>query len=232
MFDRSPNNSIIVENTKDGCILRVGEKVLKRSIGTAICAKINESGLKRNNGKLSIDLRSRTFGAEDVEKLKAFIQQRCDMKVSHIYSNTADIAAKKRRAALADQNSIVSFESKKTLYTRANVRCGQILEYDGSVILLGNLNAGGHIQAQQSVIVLGEMRGSVQAGLAKNCDSFIYAGSFKPVKASIGDVYITYSQIPEYLIGGSVICSAGDNEILLKGNFEPAPAKGCVLFAE
>jgi septum formation inhibitor MinC len=230
MLERSNSSAIIIEEINDECVLRVGEKILKRSLGTAICAKISEHKIKPGFSKVAIDLRERAFGAEDAEKLKKYIQQHCDIKISHIYSNTSDVSRKSHGGA-HELNLSGSFESKKTLYSRANLRCGQVLEYDGSVVLMGNLNAGGRIEAQHSIVVLGEMRGSARAGISNDPDSFIYAGAFRPVKAEIGDVGITYSQIPESLIGGNVICCMNNNEIVLKGNFDETPAKGCVIFA-
>lgn len=230
MLERSNSGAIIIEEINDGCVLRVGEKILKRSLGTAICAKISDYKIKSRFSKVAIDLRERPIGADEAEKLKKYIQQHCDIKVSHIYSNTSDVSRKSSDDA-HDLNLSGSFESKKTLYSRSNLRCGQILEYDGSVVLMGNLNAGGHIEAQHSIVILGEMRGSARAGISKDPDSFIYAGAFMPVKVEIGDACVTYSQIPERLIGGNVICCLNSNEIVLKGNFDEKPSKGCVIFA-
>lgn len=230
MLERSNSGSIIIEEINGGCVMRVGEKILKRSLGTAICAKISDYKIKSRFSTVTIDLRERAIAVEDAEKLKKYIQQHCDIKVSHIYSNTSDLS-RKRIGGASDLNLSGSFESKKTLYSRANLRCGQVLHYDGSVVLMGNLNAGGHIEAQHSIVILGEMRGSARAGISNDPDSFIYAGSFMPVKAEIGDACVTYSQIPDSLLGGNVICRLNNNEIVLKGNFDEKPSKGCVIFA-
>jgi len=230
MFERSNSNAVIIEEINGGYVARVGEKILKRSLGTAICAKIAGHKMKPGSSKVAIDLRERVLGAEEADKLKKYIQQHCDVKISHIYSNTSDISRKSRGGA-NELGLPGSFESKKTLYSRTNLRCGQVLECEGSVVLMGNLNAGGRIEARHSVVVLGEMRGYVCAGISNDPDSFIYAGAFGPVKAEIGGACITYSQIPENLIGGNVICCLKNNEIVLKGNFEETPAKGCVIFA-
>ena len=227
MLDRSPENNIAVEEGKDCCVLRVGERILKRSLGTAICARINDHKGKSRFTDVSIDLLARNLGADEAEKLKKYVQDHCKVAVRHIYSNTADVSRKTSGEA---QNIAIEgwSESNNTLYMRATVRCGQTLSHDGSIVLAGGLNAGGLIEAAQSIVVLGELCGEARAGLSGGANPFIYAGAFRPVKVSIGGVSLTYSRIPERMVGANIICSRHQNELILKERFDETPAKGCV----
>jgi septum site-determining protein MinC len=227
MLDRSAENNISVEDSKDCCVLRVGERILKRSLGTAICARIAGHKGKSRFTDVSIDLLDRNLDHGEVEKLKKYVQDHCKVAVRHIYSNTADIS---RKSTCEMQNIAAEgwSESNNTLYMRSTVRCGQTLSYDGSIVLAGGLNAGGLIEAAQSVVVLGELCGEARAGLSGGANPFIYAGSFKPVKVSISGVSLTYSRIPERMVGANVICSRHQNELILKERFGETHAKGCV----
>lgn len=227
MLDRSAENNISVEEGKDCCILRVGERILKRSLGTAICARIAGHKAKSRFTDVSIDLLDRNLGADEVEKLKKYIQDHCKVAVRHIYSNTADISRKSSRET--HDIAVEGWsESNNTLYMRSTVRCGQTISCDGSIVLAGGLNAGGLIEAAQSIVVLGQLCGEARAGLSGGTTPFIYAGSFMPVKVSIGGVSLTYSRIPELMVGAQIICSRHKNELILKERFDETPAKGCV----
>lgn len=227
MLDRSAENNISVEEGKDCCVLRVGERVLKRSLGTAICARISGHKGKSRFTDVSIDLLDRNLGADEVEKLKKYVQDHCKVTVRHIYSNTADISRKSSGEAHTIAVEGWS-ESNNTLFIRSTIRCGQTLSYDGSVVLAGGLNAGGLIEAAQSIVVLGQLCGEARAGLSGGANPFIYAGAFRPVKVSIGGVSLTYSRIPERMAGAKIICSRHQNELILKERFDETPAKGCV----
>lgn len=227
MHQRSSGN-ITIEENKNECVLRVGEKVLKRSLGTSICARIAELKDAPRAG-VTIDLGERALSSEEAEKLKKYVENHCRVKVTHLYSNTSDLSRKSSGAEFSPLQAD-SFESKQTLYMRSNVRCGQIVEYSGSVVLIGNLNAGGVIEAGHSVVVLGELLGVANAGLAKDSNSFIYAGSFAPVKVRIDQHSLTRSQIPEKLMGGNVICSLHQGGLMLKEHFDESLPKGCVSF--
>ncbi len=227
MLDRSAENNIAVEEGKDCCVLRVGERILKRSLGAAICARINGRKEKSRFTDVAIDLLDRPLGSDDVEKLKKYVQEHCKVTVRHIYSNTADVS----RKTSGETHNIPAegwSESGNTLYMRSTVRCGQTLSCDGSIVLIGGLNAGGLIEAAQSIVVLGELCGEARAGLSGGANSFIYSGAFSPVKVSIGGISLTYSRIPERMVGASIICSRHQNELILKERFDETPAKGCV----
>ncbi len=227
MYHRSGGN-ITIEENKNECVMRVGEKVPKRSLGASICARIAEVKNAPQSG-IAIDLGERALSSEEAEKLKKYIEDHCGVKVAHLYSNTADLSRKSASAEFAPLQADC-FETKQTLYMRSNVRCGQVVEYGGSVVLIGNLNAGGVIEAGHSVVVLGELLGVANAGLSKDPNSFIYAGSFAPVKVRIDQHSLTRSQIPEKLIGGNVICSLHQGGLMLKEHFDESLSKGCVSF--
>lgn len=72
-------------------------------------------------------------------------------------------------------------EIKNHILVQKTLRSGQTAFFDGSVILLGDVNDGAEVQAEDSVYVFGEIRGSVYA---KN---FIIAKKFLSAKIVIDD---------------------------------------------
>lgn len=68
------------------------------------------------------------------------------------------------------------------------LRSGQVLETEGSIIVLGDVNPGGRIIAGGSVIILGSLRGNVFAGAGGNEDCFVVALEMNPMQIKIGEV--------------------------------------------
>ena len=68
------------------------------------------------------------------------------------------------------------------------LRSGQVLETEGSIIVLGDVNPGGRIIAGGSVIILGSLRGNVFTGASGNEDCFVVALEMNPMQIKIGEV--------------------------------------------
>ena len=71
---------------------------------------------------------------------------------------------------------------------KGTVRSGQVIEHDGDVVVLGDVNAGGRVIAAGDVVVMGHLRGFAHAGAAGDAAAVVAAVYFEPLQVSIGDV--------------------------------------------
>ncbi len=70
-------------------------------------------------------------------------------------------------------------------FVRSTVRNGMRIDFDGNVVVVGDVNPGGEIIAAGNVVVLGTLRGMVHAGADGNRDAFIYALNLRPTQIRI-----------------------------------------------
>ncbi len=75
----------------------------------------------------------------------------------------------------------------KGQFYRGTLRSGQILESDGDVIVLGDVNPGAKVVAARNVVILGCLKGTVYAGLNGIDNAFVVAMSMNPMQIRIGD---------------------------------------------
>ncbi|WP_322907901.1 septum site-determining protein MinC [Paenibacillus sp. SGZ-1009] len=68
------------------------------------------------------------------------------------------------------------------------VRSGQVLQHQGSVLFLGDVNAGGTITSTDDIYILGALRGMAHAGIDGNKDAVIAASFFSPTQLRIADL--------------------------------------------
>lgn len=68
----------------------------------------------------------------------------------------------------------------RTKFIRKTIRSGQVVEYNGNIVVIGDVNPGGEISASGNVIVLGSLRGHVHAGNNGNDKALISAFSLQP----------------------------------------------------
>lgn len=75
-----------------------------------------------------------------------------------------------------------------TRYVEGTVRSGDVVEYDGNVVIIGDVNAGAQIKASGSIFVLGTLRGTAHAGCDGNQNAYIYALCMVPLQIRIAHI--------------------------------------------
>ncbi|GAA0718619.1 septum site-determining protein MinC [Clostridium malenominatum] len=76
----------------------------------------------------------------------------------------------------------------RTKFIRRTIRSGQVINYVGNVVIVGDVNSGAEIYAGGNVIVLGALRGHVHAGKGGNEKAIVAAFSLEPQILQIGGV--------------------------------------------
>lgn len=76
----------------------------------------------------------------------------------------------------------------KTKFIKTTVRSGQVVEFDGNVVVLGDVNPGGIIAAKGNIVVLGTLKGIAKAGVDGNREAIIAAFSLEPTQLKIAEI--------------------------------------------
>jgi len=95
------------------------------------------------------------------------------------------ITANKRISELVATEFIKEHHAK---FHKGNLRSGMVLEYDGSIILLGDVNPGAQIRATGNIIVLGALKGVAHAGAQGERDAYVFALNLAPVQLRIANI--------------------------------------------
>ena len=139
--------------------------------------------------KTAVEFAERIISDEEEDELLKIIRENSDMEITYVFSNGE--TDPKMKAVL---NSLKG-EGKVKFY-KGILRSGNLLEYDGSIIIFGDVNPGGIVKASDSVIVLGHLNGTVYAGVESGKDAFIGALYMNPIQLKIGD-YIARNPNPQ-----------------------------------
>lgn len=71
--------------------------------------------------------------------------------------------------------SVVMRSKGETVIISRTIRSGNLVESSGSLIILGDVNAGAELIAEDDIIVIGALRGIAHAGASGNEQSIIWA---------------------------------------------------------
>ena len=78
--------------------------------------------------------------------------------------------------------------TSETKFHKGSIRSGQRLEFEGSIVIIGDVNAGAEVVASENIVVLGILRGLAHAGAKGNKDAFIEASEIEAVQIRIADI--------------------------------------------
>ena len=71
---------------------------------------------------------------------------------------------------------------------KGSIRSGQKMEFEGSLVILGDVNAGAEVLAEDNVVILGILRGMAHAGAKGNKEAIIAAASIESAQIRIADI--------------------------------------------
>lgn len=83
----------------------------------------------------------------------------------------------------------VVVDSKQTIYVTQTLRSGQVLEFDGNVVIIGDCHPGSEIKATGDITVWGVLGSIAHAGAKGNRDAKIRALKMNAVQLRIANCY-------------------------------------------
>lgn len=130
-----------------------------------------------------IVIEGRRLQDEEEKEILSIISAKTDLEIK---------VEKPKQMGLASINNIFSEDTtiSNTKVFRNTVRSGQRIDFEGSIVVLGDVNGGAEVVAEGNIIVLGNLRGFAHAGAKGNRSAFIAANSITPTQLRIADVIL------------------------------------------
>ncbi|HAN10665.1 MAG TPA: septum site-determining protein MinC [Clostridiales bacterium] len=176
-------NIVLFKGTKDGIIVLLDNTVSFDIIKEQLEQKISDAKDFFGGIKSNIFLDGRELNDGEEKELVSIISNKMNVNVECIKKLN-----KEKR--LKDKDSLIfenGFGEINTKFHKGTLRSGQKVIYDGSVVILGDVNPGSEITATGNIIVLGALKGIVHAG-CQGGKAFVTALKMNPVQLRIGDI--------------------------------------------
>lgn len=183
---------IVFKGNAEGLIIVIPQGYTPEEIMSETEAKVSAASRFFKGAKINVVYRGPKLSDEDEARLKAILDERSGAVIESFSRQEESDLPPKKAAPAAPSAGIRRFftsdiNEDSCKFIRSTVRGGTRVEYDGSIVVIGDVNPGGEIIASGNVIVLGTLRGMVHAGAAGNRDAFIYALSLKPTQIRIAE---------------------------------------------
>lgn len=175
-------NYVIFKGTKDGVTVLFQEDAPFDVLCEQLEKKVQEAGKFFDNVKTSLAFKGRTFSDEEEQQLLRIITDHTTMEISFLKTENNELL--QLTSLLEKEMTPHNF----TKFHKGSLRNGQKIEFDGSVVLIGDVNPGAEIKATGNIIVLGQLKGMAHAGCQGMTEAFVSAVYMAPVQLRIGDI--------------------------------------------
>lgn len=187
-------NIISFKATANGLILIMREEDDFDSIYEHVARKLESSGRFFKGASLTVKYRGKKLNPDEEQKIIELISEKAD---AEIQSFEEDLSTPEPEATESDKSRekpklrLVHFkglEEGMTRFYRGTVRSGQLVSFEGNLVVIGDVNPGAEVIATGNVVVMGSLRGMVHAGADGNKEAIVAALSLQPTQLRIADV--------------------------------------------
>ena len=102
----------------------------------------------------------------------------------------------------------------ETTFHKGSLRSGQRLEVEGSLVIIGDVNAGAEVIAADNIAVIGTLRGLAHAGAKGNKEAIIAASTLDAVQIRISNIVKEFDMNEEYVYDNAYIYADGDQIVI------------------
>lgn len=179
------NNSVIIKGTKSGIIVVLDSQLPFEELKQHIATKFSESKKFLGNAAMAISFEGRDLTNGEEREILDIINENSDLKIVCIVSNDEEMENRFKKSL---NDKLMELSASTGQFYKGNLRSGQALESETSIIIIGDVNPGAKVVSKGNVIILGSLKGNVFAGATGNEGAFVVALDMKPVQIRIADI--------------------------------------------
>lgn len=169
---------VTIKGTKEGLVLKLDDQCGYDDLLEALqSTKVVPQHKAADHLDIQIHLGNRYCTHEKLKKLLGVVEETQQVTVSKIKSDVLTVEESNQRVLKHQSSTYIGI-----------VRSGQVLKIEGDVVIIGDINPNGKVEATGSIYVLGRVKGVVQAGKGGNRDAVIIASWLEATHLMIDDV--------------------------------------------
>lgn len=188
------DNSVIIKGLNNGIIVILDPNIEFDLLKEKVIKKFKDSSKFLGNAQVALRFEGRKLTDEEQLELLQIISIHSELKIICLVTENPEQEAIFQKAI--EQTHVESSKTNGRFY-KGNLRSGQSLECETSIVIIGDVNPGASVVSAGNVIILGALRGTVYAGSAGNENAFILALDMSPVQIRIADTIARAPDNPE-----------------------------------
>jgi septum site-determining protein MinC len=178
------NNSVIIKGNKYGIIVVLSPDLPFEELKLVIAEKFKESSKFFENAKMAISFEGRKLTNEEQKEVLDIIGENTDMHIVCVMENDPETEDTFKKTV---EQRLLELNNNTGQFYKGILRSGASLEFETSVIIIGDVNHGARVVSKGNIIVLGALKGNAFAGATGNTNSFVVALDMNPTQIRIAD---------------------------------------------
>jgi len=179
------NNSVIIKGTKSGIIVVLDKNMDFEELKQEIAKKFCESSKFLGNASMALTFEGRKLSNDEQREVLNIINANSELNIVCIVDTDEQ---KEQMMARSLNDRLMELSSNTGQFYKGNLRSGQVLEVETSIVVIGDINNGAKVVSKGNVVILGSLKGNVFAGASGNTNAFVVALDMDPVQIRIADI--------------------------------------------
>lgn len=175
------SNCISISIKKNQVIIKIEENAEQREIVSELRKKIIELKNLYKDDKTPILITGKVLKNKEMDEIQSIIKKFINVQIDFDSPKVLGLHGIKKTF----YKEVATSETK---FHKGSLRSGQRLEFDGSLVVIGDVNAGAEVVASENIVILGILRGLAHAGAKGNKDAIIEASEIDAVQIRIADI--------------------------------------------
>lgn len=185
---------VLIRGTRTGLQIVLNDETDFQSAKKSLAERLAESGSFFQGAQVTLDLGARMLGPAELVEIEELMCDRFGIHLGRIVHTCNDAGPRQRRPTVREARETVEErepalepdEGKRpTVLVKRTIRSGQVVKYDGNVVVLGDVNPGSQVISSGDIVVVGAMLGVAHAGASGDRTAIVAALRLAPTQLRI-----------------------------------------------
>lgn len=164
---------VVFKGTQNGVYIYIRDgnfELIKKELDI----KLEKSNSFFKGGKI-VDFKGKSLSDDELKELKGIVKGKYKLNIIE-------------KKELKPKDFFKGIEEGMTKFVKTTLRSGQTIEYDGNIVIFGDVNPGSMVVAGGNIVVLGNLRGVAHAGSDGNRKAIVAAFVLQPTQLRIANL--------------------------------------------
>lgn len=200
-------NSVSINLRTDEVVIKIDDNAKQKDVIEELDKKMKDLKKMYQDEKTPIRVTGKILTNKELEEIREIIRSKIDVEIKFDTPTTLGLHSITRSYKK-------DVEMSETTFHKGSLRSGQRLEVEGSLVIIGDVNAGAEVIAADNIAVIGTLRGLAHAGAKGNKEAIIAASTLDAVQIRISNIVKEFDMNEEYVYDNAYIYADGDQIII------------------
>lgn len=200
-------NSVSINLRTDEVVIKIDDNAKQEDVIEELDKKMKDLKKMYQDEKTPIRVTGKILTNKELEEIREIIKSKIDVEIKFDTPTTLGLHSITRSYKK-------DVGTSETIFHKGSLRSGQRLEVEGSLVIIGDVNAGAEVIAADNIAVIGTLRGLAHAGAKGNKEAIIAASTLDAVQIRISNIVKEFDMNEEYVYDNAYIYADGDQIVI------------------